>query len=108
PRTVMSWRCDARAPAPTPPRRSSDLGFDEDVVPVEDLDPEPPGPSEPKARVTPAPGRKKAARSGGGGRKPLLLAGGAVAALALRSEEHTSELQSRENLVCRLLLEKTN
>src|SRR5690606_41474878 len=27
-------------------------------------------------------------------------------ALRLRSEEHTSELQSRENLVCRLLLEK--
>src|SRR5436309_7628769 len=26
---------------------------------------------------------------------------------AERSEEHTSELQSRENLVCRLLLEKT-
>src|SRR5690606_22361104 len=25
-----------------------------------------------------------------------------------RSEEHTSELQSRENLVCRLLLEKRN
>src|SRR5690606_41194583 len=25
--------------------------------------------------------------------------------VALRSEEHTSELQSRENLVCRLLLE---
>src|SRR5690606_40916322 len=25
---------------------------------------------------------------------------------AIRSEEHTSELQSRENLVCRLLLEK--
>src|SRR5690606_41230263 len=25
-----------------------------------------------------------------------------------RSEEHTSELQSRENLVCRLLLEKIN
>src|SRR5690606_42128680 len=25
---------------------------------------------------------------------------------AFRSEEHTSELQSRENLVCRLLLEK--
>src|SRR5690606_40195759 len=28
--------------------------------------------------------------------------------LILRSEEHTSELQSRENLVCRLLLEKKN
>src|SRR5690606_41208008 len=26
--------------------------------------------------------------------------------LSTRSEEHTSELQSRENLVCRLLLEK--
>src|SRR5207302_11351433 len=31
-----------------------------------------------------------------------LLGGGRVK----RSEEHTSELQSRENLVCRLLLEK--
>ena len=28
--------------------------------------------------------------------------------LDLRSEEHTSELQSRRNLVCRLLLEKKN
>src|SRR5690606_40708710 len=28
--------------------------------------------------------------------------------LGLRSEGHTSELQSRENLVCRLLLEKIN
>src|SRR5690606_40630604 len=31
-----------------------------------------------------------------------------TAAKTLRSEEHTSELQSRENLVCRLLLEKKN
>src|SRR5690606_39860070 len=29
-----------------------------------------------------------------------------IGTLAIRSEEHTSELQSRENLVCRLLLEK--
>src|SRR5690606_40000122 len=29
-----------------------------------------------------------------------------LSAHKLRSEEHTSELQSRENLVCRLLLEK--
>src|SRR5688572_31258122 len=28
--------------------------------------------------------------------------------VALRSEEHTSELQSQSNLVCRLLLEKKN
>src|SRR5690606_41915013 len=31
---------------------------------------------------------------------------GAVGQQFVRSEEHTSELQSRENLVCRLLLEK--
>src|SRR5690606_41312510 len=47
----------------------------------------------------------------------LALAGGAAlgsrprstrrsVTIRLRSEEHTSELQSRENLVCRLLLEK--
>src|SRR3712207_8130419 len=32
--------------------------------------------------------------------------GEVLAVLALRSEEHTSELQSRQYLVCRLLLEK--
>src|SRR2546430_7490795 len=43
-------------------------------------------------------------RSGGGGaenRPPRAHRGG-----RLRSEEHTSELQSQSNLVCRLLLEK--
>src|SRR3712207_7393451 len=30
-----------------------------------------------------------------------------VTAFAVRSEEHTSELQSRQYIVCRLLLEKT-
>src|SRR5688572_32335273 len=39
------------------------------------------------------------ARAGGGG--GAFWDGG-----ALRSEEHTSELQSQSNLVCRLLLEK--
>src|SRR5690606_40666272 len=34
------------------------------------------------------------------------LAANDVIAVHGRSEEHTSELQSRENLVCRLLLEK--
>src|SRR5690606_42122445 len=32
----------------------------------------------------------------------------AVGLAPIKSEEHTSELQSRENLVCRLLLEKKN
>src|SRR3712207_7234584 len=45
---------------------------------------------------------------------PLLFMGGIVGrmfwefAATLRSEEHTSELQSRQYLVCRLLLEKKN
>src|SRR2546430_17134462 len=33
---------------------------------------------------------------------------GAAGSARLRSEEHTSELQSQSNLVCRLLLEKKN
>src|SRR6478672_12486203 len=37
------------------------------------------------------------------GRGPIA---GPVVACAVRSEEHTSELQSRSDLVCRLLLEK--
>src|SRR5690606_42148294 len=38
--------------------------------------------------------------------RPGHAAADGVARGVLRSEEHTSELQSRENLVCRLLLEK--
>src|SRR3712207_8611894 len=43
------------------------------------------------------------------GREALALGGHALLAFgrdAARSEEHTSELQSRQYLVCRLLLEK--
>src|SRR5690606_40270497 len=46
-------------------------------------------------RAAPPPGR-------GPARPPRPWSGAGAA----RSEEHTSELQSRENLVCRLLLEK--
>src|SRR5260221_6687298 len=35
-----------------------------------------------------------------------LAAGAVLAALTLRSEEHTSELQSHSDLVCRLLLRR--
>src|SRR2546427_4650835 len=41
------------------------------------------------------------------GKKLMALDLGAMVAGA-RSEEHTSELQSQSNLVCRLLLEKKN
>src|SRR5438067_6295832 len=43
-----------------------------------------------------------------GTRKPGGSANAAMAAATSRSEEHTSELQSRFDLVCRLLLEKKN
>src|SRR5690606_41622251 len=62
-------------------------------------------------RVPPGAAQRSGGRGGlGGGRVP-----GSdrdrqryrwLAAAVRRSEEHTSELQSRENLVCRLLLEK--
>src|SRR5690606_42151951 len=39
---------------------------------------------------------------------PRVVARGLAGTWPSRSEEHTSELQSRENLVCRLLLEKKN
>src|SRR5690349_24130374 len=44
-------------------------------------------------------------RLGVGDQEPVRLEG-VRADLLLRSEEHTSELQSRRDLVCRLLLEK--
>src|SRR6202048_2191937 len=45
--------------------------------------------------------------------KPVTMRAGALTAIVMsrtvgRSEEHTSELQSRVDLVCRLLLEKKN
>src|SRR2546430_4231570 len=56
--------------------------------------------------------RSKMARAGEAyaelARKECLRSGKLCAELAYRSEEHTSELQSQSNLVCRLLLEKKN
>src|SRR5688572_32398701 len=56
--------------------------------------------------------RRRAVGAGRRGRHPALPAARAPARRVgparrrLRSEEHTSELQSQSNLVCRLLLEK--
>src|SRR5690606_41813519 len=47
------------------------------------------------------PSGKVAGAAGGGGPRGVQV----VRERSARSEEHTSELQSRENLVCRLLLE---
>src|SRR5437868_10453408 len=58
--------------------------------------PAPPARRTPPAARTARPGRASASAPGTG------------PASACRSEEHTSELQSRFDLVCRLLLEKQN
>src|SRR3712207_8390187 len=51
---------------------------------------------------------RPACLEGAPGRIVEHVAGRTPAAPHLRSEEHTSELQSRQYLVCRLLLEKKN
>src|SRR5690606_41483250 len=78
---------------PLPTRRSSDLStcrFCPTVKPETGL-----------ARNTTA-----AATSSGVPSRPMTHCSSASRYASGRSEEHTSELQSRENLVCRLLLEK--
>src|SRR5690554_7078384 len=52
--------------------------------------------------VTPAPVTVKCVSSGSRVHQPVVKS----LVIAFRSEEHTSELQSRPHLVCRLLLEK--
>src|SRR2546421_8062451 len=41
-----------------------------------------------------------------GGARPVEITSARICMNTMRSEEHTSELQSRSDLVCRLLLEK--
>src|SRR5690606_39949975 len=90
----------------SPTRRSSDLTRLEDRLQAAD------------PAVAVGGGRIKLAQVGAGP-EPVLEVVGLAVGLAVdarlaeddhpaRSEEHTSELQSRENLVCRLLLEKKN
>src|SRR5436309_13216323 len=60
-----------------------------------------------KARIHPIPGDHDYVTSGAAGYFGYFGAAAGDPTKGYRSEEHTSELQSRENLVCRLLLEKT-
>src|SRR5687768_18158831 len=80
-----TWPGNYRAPHSFPTRRSSDLG---DVVGEQCR--------EPAAR----------AREVCEARVAVVAVGAPHETEAIRSEEHTSELQSRLHLVCRLLLEK--
>src|SRR3712207_7392517 len=64
-------------------------------------------PSRAVQRVPPDPGYADGERArDAGAARAAALSGGSSAARLRRSEEHTSELQSRQYLVCRLLLEK--
>src|SRR5690606_41641811 len=100
---VTMWRYACRVVLlVSPTRRSSDLGAAVFSVGPGLSRPTVPRPA-PRHYPTSA-GRRKAGPTGfrrpPQGQKPAPLGPPG------RSEEHTSELQSRENLVCRLLLEK--
>src|SRR5699024_12724236 len=95
---ATSVACHPAPPPPAllapPPRRSSDLGSSAHRRP-------------PLCAVGPAPAHSRRASN----RAPAIRANRHAAIFsawpaATRSEEHTSELQSRFELVCRLLLEK--
>src|SRR5690606_41386921 len=60
----------------------------------------------PGVRSTCASPSNLTSRSSTTDRAGMLMPSARVSVAKTRSEEHTSELQSRENLVCRLLLEK--
>src|SRR5690606_41935183 len=93
---LFSCPCPHRALHSFPTRRSSDLRHA--VARVRRERPQRPL----RAPVPARPGRRRrpARRASHRHADPCAPGG--------RSEEHTSELQSRENLVCRLLLEKKN
>src|SRR5438093_7561154 len=62
--------------------------------------------SAPPARPARPPPRRSSSSLRGSGRSTCHPAQAAARQVLRRSEEHTSELQSLTNLVCRLLLEK--
>src|SRR5690606_40579880 len=97
-RICASWCFAAAAPAAlhsSPTRRSSDLEAPAPSAPLrETAEPAPVPPVLMPSLLTTA--------------APLQAPPQVETPVVERSEEHTSELQSRENLVCRLLLEKKN
>src|SRR5215475_3248682 len=96
---VNGWWTDVQPPAPSPVNKGASTTHRNDHWP---------GSMRPRrwpisSRAAPSSSR---AWAGVPAAKKTQSPGAAPAAPARRSEEHTSELQSRENLVCRLLLEK--
>src|SRR5690606_40652371 len=104
---VFFVSCGApRGLLPFPTRRSSDLA----QPPSLPLVPQPGRKPKPSPLLHPCSGKHaallQACRRRGWDTHHYTSADHPLHAAYLRSEEHTSELQSRENLVCRLLLEK--
>src|SRR5690606_41678196 len=102
--TVVQCVCDHRDLPSFPTRRSSDLSSSRTARRA--------GKSR-QAPTEPSPSCSSTTRSRCSGRpkRQVSISWPATsstchALVIRRSEEHTSELQSRENLVCRLLLEK--
>src|SRR5207244_13625091 len=103
----LSMRLDPRDLPPFPTRRSSDLAFPGEL------------PGDAASRVSSFARRSRLCRPSPPAIDSLLRPRSGVGAAARaaarigngdsprRSEEHTSELQSPDHLVCRLLLEKT-
>src|SRR5207248_11082227 len=81
-----------------PTRRSSDLRACWPTRPT--------GPPGPRARPGRSPGARRSTTTSSGPSPTSRPASGRCGHRATRSEEHTSELQSPYDLVCRLLLEK--
>src|SRR5438874_10559168 len=91
---ISYWHADHRTLHSFPTRRSSDLGT---AAPAA----QPRGAPPPTAVAPPPTTVKKTVV-----RKRRVRTRTTVFFTVVRSEEHTSELQSRRDLVCRLLLEK--
>src|SRR5690606_41492781 len=94
--------CDILDPPPFPTRRSSDLGLPAAGQQLQDAD----RPVHRLHRALCAVPDPAVLLAGLHGATIAAVTTPAAAPVTDRSEEHTSELQSRENLVCRLLLEK--
>src|SRR6266511_4491295 len=94
-----------RAPAARP-RRLRPGGRPAEPFPPGDRPPGSPPSGAALSGADAASTRSRKGRSRASGKTRRRRAGGEDGVCPHRSEEHTSELQSRENLVCRLLLEK--
>src|SRR5690606_40916640 len=104
---ITSVRTGGRRPLHSrPTRRSSDLGTQRQVTHLETRQGAGPvyrNPVQDHRPATAAGGRQGSIFPPG---YSWAISGGHWRCTVRRSEEHTSELQSRENLVCRLLLER--